>query len=1215
MSKKTNSSKLIDEDTYKKINELLSTMKPGNEFEMVLYGYEVHLSLEKYIQVLKYLNYISKSKKYEVIHQDMLDVIYRESENTTYRITIDGIDDINRNIEQLHQYKSHTTFNVYLKKILEKASHMSIMKKIKDKENLVDYSDMNLRFRLSEENKVTKEETDKLTNLTYESIPDITFRLKQRISFYIHGTSKSDEFIKIDITTTKMSKYLNNVNNGIPNYELEIELGIDNKSKKSELLDRMLSEATVLLKIVQQSNHIISNSKTAEIISEYCRIGNLDPTKIQYIDARQPISLEVRYLTENLPNRYCVTDKADGDRNFLIIIKNNVYLISTNLNVKDIGIKLPANLSKYNDSILDGEYIFIPSKNRHLFMAFDCLFKGTEDMRKQANLFTRLHAADEIITNCFIFNEQKGFEIKDYEIKIKDNKAQNEFNIENIVKFHNEQLKNYMDTLNKDMEKSKEYPLIRRKYFISVYGAKQWEIFRYSLLLWNKYTTDTTFKCPYILDGMIYQPLEQAYVSNARESKLSDYKWKPPEKNSIDFYIKFYRDRISKKIVTVYDNSNDAYVKNKSYKICHLYVGSHGKFGEEPVLFREDQGGYICHLFLGEGENEVVDIDGNLLSDGTVVEFYYNNDPEQDDKFRWIPIRTRYDKTESVLRYGRRYGNYIDTANGVWRTIINPILVADFEDLAKGNNEKTGNYYYDDKLNKLREKIGHAEIILSAKENVYFQKKTDLAAPMRKFDNIIKSNIIYTYCNPVFNNDKSNSVLDIGCGRGGDIMKFYYVQTAFYVGIDVDRDALTSTIDGAISRYTQLRKTHPGFFKCYFIQADARAHLDYDSQYKVLNGMSKDNTEMLNKFFSQEPSKRTYFDRINCQFALHYFLENDETFKNFKTNIKTYLKPGGYFLATTFDAHHVIEVFKKTQSTKYTEYYTNNKGEKKILFELIKKFKDFKPDEVITTGNALDVFMDWIFNEGDYKTEYLVDRNFIEKEFLQDCDLELVDTGMTYDLFLQQKEFYLDYVKYEENKKTQKSLMDVVTYYNEKDEINKGCYNYTKLFRYYIFRKKDREMKITNKKEQKGGTINFLDEKQYKIPKINDESSFYGSIAHLLKTHKLVPKSLSLKDLFSDFKLDLITDNNLNEDEIRKINKSIIVYHEDGKVKKKVIDGINILIAENKEGEYNINEIKNKPSSKYIMLYKENNHYRPIYKIINDGNIRGILNIGSEFLN
>ena len=43
-----------------------------------------------------------------------------------------------------------------------------------------------------------------------------------------------------------------------------------------------------------------------------------------------------------------------------------------------------------------------------------------------------------------------------------------------------------------------------------------------------------------MLDGLIYHPLIQSYV--IKNSKFVEYKWKPVDKNSIDFYIEFEKD-------------------------------------------------------------------------------------------------------------------------------------------------------------------------------------------------------------------------------------------------------------------------------------------------------------------------------------------------------------------------------------------------------------------------------------------------------------------------------------------------------------------------------------------------------------------------------------------------------------------------------------------------------------------------------------------------
>ena len=98
---------------------------------------------------------------------------------------------------------------------------------------------------------------------------------------------------------------------------------------------------------------------------------------------------------------------------------------------------------------------------------------------------------------------------------------------------------NFYSLLNHDIDQSTSVPLIRRKYYMASLGIKNYEIFKYSVEFWNKYERDGSIKFPYILDGLVYHPLVQTYNVNMQESKYHEYKWKPPNKNSIEFYIEF----------------------------------------------------------------------------------------------------------------------------------------------------------------------------------------------------------------------------------------------------------------------------------------------------------------------------------------------------------------------------------------------------------------------------------------------------------------------------------------------------------------------------------------------------------------------------------------------------------------------------------------------------------------------------------------------------
>lgn len=1218
MSNKSNIS-LPDNIDINDVQKLYNKIDKDREFELMLFNFNnINLSYEQYLKTLEFLSKRAKLQKLEVVNSNSLDINYVNPDNgANYRISIDGVENINKYMKMLHQWKNHVIFRVMANKYLDEGdkvkSEYSILKKVKEKENTIDIQDIYVRARLAEEVEPTKAELEKLINLKQDEILNISFRYKQRVSVYLKGKSKDElDYVKIDLTTTNSSKDINRIENMVPNYELELET----KSKKpeQEYFNMLFQEAMLLLKIIQQSNFVTTLSKEKFVIQEYAKIGGLNADKITSLDGRKPESLEIQYVTEVLPNNYAVTDKADGERYFLIILQNRVYLISNNLHVKDTGMELEKKLAKYNGTILDGELIFLPNKNRHIFMAFDCLFNGSKDNRKNPNFLERIKEADDVIANCFILEKQKGYEFKEY-------KSKGAYNLDDMVKFNEAEIKIFMDNLNHDIEQEKKYPLIRRKYFIPATGAKSWEIFKFSSMLYQKYTEDDNIKCPYLLDGLIYHPLNQDYNTNTRESKFKEYKWKPPTKNSVDLFVVFEKNKDTGKVQNVYDNSDDENIKNKPYRICNLYVGKVDEYGvEQPVPFREQEDGSKTYILLQDGE--VRDLEGKILADKTVVEFYYNDDASVNPKFRWIPLRTRYDKTEAVLRYRKQYGNYITVANKVWRSIVNPVLMSDMTDLAKGNDEKSGVYYYDKKLDSMRQKIGKDIIISSNKENAYYQVKNNIAKPWRAFNNFIKSIMIYTHCNPMYVDNKQLTILDMGCGRGGDILKYYYAKVQFCLGIDYNKENLLNPLDGAISRYSEQKKRKPNFPKMEFIQADAGSLFNYDDQFRALGGMSNDNKQIMEKYFSKDEKKRYTFDRINCQFVIHYMFKNDDTFANLKQNIRDYLKPGGFMMVSTFDAEKIVEALG--DKDKYTIYYTTPKGEKKILFEIIKKFGNLNTKSPIGVGNAIDFYGAWMFQEGHYETEYLVDRRYIEKEFLEECDLELIDTDLFDNQYELHKDFITNYTKYESVDETRKFLGDVKEFYKE-DEVNVGCRINDSMTRYYIFRRKD---KVTEKKpakqsrqikkSQKGGDcgLNLFNEEKFMIKNVEqDDLTYFRSVYDLFKTHKIIPKSETFEGFLENFKVKVGKKKNVEFDEkfFKEFNKSLKIVHENGDIEQTIINGINAYVINIDSGEYDIKIIDNNKKMSVVMI-KEGNQYRPLYKKSKKG-VVGIFNEKDELIN
>lgn len=1050
---------------YEDIKKIISNVTENSEFEFDLNkDKDTTINYEKYIKLLKYLSRISKQNKYEFKETVELDVNYTQIFNNkriTYRITINDQTLINMYISQLHNKNNLVIYEILLKHIINKKyeNKLKIYKKIKildhTESNTYDIDDIYVRIRLaSEENLTNKEISEVLNDIIIkkkESIDNkinsnITFRLKQRCSVIIENNKKYQ--ISIDLTKAKTTQKIHIIKNyEISTYELEVECFVKNKLIEKDfetILQSIFKESEILIKLIQGSNFILTKSEKDKVYIEYNKLFNHANTP-RNIDSKNVTSLEIQYL-DNLPNQYAITDKADGEHAFIFITMNKVYIITQNMYVKNTGIKLNKEQEIYNGSVIDGELIFLPKHNRYLFMAFDCLFISGNDIRYKNLLLDRLKNIELIIKQCFVFNKQTFTEIE----------YSNDTTMNDKINFYKKSLDKYFTNLNKDILIEKQYLLIRPKYFIPCSGIQNNEIYKYSQIFWNKYILEKQKNnYPYNLDGLVYQPLIQQYEINPKQK---DLKWKPPENNSIDFYIEFKKDEKTKKIYNVYDNVDNKIVEDNLgydidikdsenvsiYKICYLYVGKNIDGKEIPVIFNPSENNvnhdvHIAHLNVNS-DGIIKDVEGNIIQDKTVVEFYYDTSLTTHEKFRWVPIRTRHDKTEIVNRDKRKYGNNEMIAYRIWNSIKYPINFSDIELLADDNN-------YINHRSKLMNMISE-DIVASFKKEIYYNVDKNIAElikPQTNFHNLIKTMLIISYLSTKFNNNIKKSILDVACGEGGDIYKFYQAHVKNVVGIDNNFNNLHS-INGAIQRYNDM--TVPNVPKMEFINADFTIPLISENQLQVITDRTINNKKLLIKYFDEKYK----FDGLNIQFAFHYFLRNEETWKNTCDNINRTLKNEGYVIITTFDAEKIDEALKQNDG-KYTQYININENNI-MLHDIIKKYDD--KQKIYKTGNAIDVHISRFMDNNIYMTEYLVDKRFIVPELKEKCNLDLIDTDLFENIY-NKNDSYINLISKYETKPKMKSFLNKLTlYYDMTNDTNKECFKITKLNRYYVFRKNEK---------------------------------------------------------------------------------------------------------------------------------------------------------------
>jgi hypothetical protein len=1006
------------------IYNIFSRLEKDIEFEIMFNNYknDNKLSMNNFIHVLNFIGHRAKTNDMKLEEKTILDISYNIDNLINHRISINGLDNINKILNLIHQRKNNIIFSLLITQF-NKDKNIDYITKFKKLKDIYDMDEYDIRVRMSHEKKMDNETFTKLSNIQVNEVSKIIYRYKQRITLTIFDND--DGKLKLDLTIIKSSNTPQDLHIVPEDYEIELEYEIGKNKLDEKLLKKILNEAEIIKQVLEKCEVIINKNESNNIINSYKKlVFGIEHNQYTNLYSMQPISVEVQHVVDKIPNKYSVTDKADGQKYQLYIENKNIYLISNNLVVK----KTKYEYKKYKDvSVFEGELIHIKNNNCYLFMIFDCLFFDGKDIRNEVLLKNRLKYINEFLNNMDI----KYYDVKEYS---------KDFNIEKQEEYYIEEINKYYNNLNNIIKKSDDNDIIfHPKIFLFPTGGDNSEVYSFSNILWTLCTDNNKNLCPYLLDGIIYTGIEQKYTKDKRDHKYPIYKYKPPSTNSIDVYITFQKNIENGGYLDIYDNSINGVNINKIFRVVNFYVGDTIDNKEIPIPFLREENNHEAYLPLER--DHIRDMEGNLVNDNTVVEIIYNNDPSIPHQYRWSILRTRWDKSESIIKYNKQYGNYKDVAIKIWKSMIEAVTIDEIKKLSRPDT-------YNSQMKILSSRIDTKVISSERAQDIYYQKITNLGKIFKSYHNWIKSIIIYVYCMQ-HNKDKysdkliKNRVLDLGFGRGGDLMKYYTTRVQEIVGIDPDYEGLFGAIDSAFIRYKQNVSKFPDFPNTVMIHADASLPFESDIQEKKFGNMRPDNKSLIDKYLN----KNSLYDIINCQFALHYLFGTEYSVNNFTNIIKYNLKKDGYFICTLFDPYQVSKILNKNDV--FTSYYTDDEGQKTKFFEIIKKFNGEIKDE---PGQLIDVHMSWISEPGKYLSEYFVTEKFLVKN-MEKAGCVLYDTDYFHNIYNINKEWFLNVINHEENVKNKKFYMESRKFYEELKGADKESLIWNELFRFYIFKK------------------------------------------------------------------------------------------------------------------------------------------------------------------
>ena len=719
-------------------------LQPNIEMEAVI---KREISTERFKYLAKCLEEkcATTSGFEKVNNPEVLDIFLfttDKKKDSSIRYSITGIDNIRAYCKE--DNSSHFT-KMYKTNILWTAQELQNLRglppnyyrndimvlDVNDHDNLRFNSKLEIQFDDKSGKFIDREAEQKYQNLQnfiqsvgWENVKK-TFRFKKRTSFL------TGDGFRIDLTIVKSSKKVINLTgreelyqtklfrdsnclNEKENFEIEIEY-VGDKLNAVDICNGFSEHCKfVICKLFFRNNNIVTSPKKREILDEYVKcilhmihssvdknisdiketlkrlenpaekqkqqtiLSSLESTKRKiesqtgsyqynpneknkffYIPNVVSMSMENIQSTfpRNIINGFTVTDKADGETMILFVSSDkSVYMIDSNLEVNKINAKLRSDIS---GTIIAGEYI--DDNQSSSFWVFDAYYYKKHDIRFLPLI--NKDADDTIISDCRIG-------------KAHDILANIEITDETLSDMR---IKNFL------------------------YGD---DIFKLSKQIW-----DNKDLYPYKLDGLIYTPqLEPVgydsgrfdYFTQMRTAWFRNLKWKPAEENTIDFLVKFEKERIvvnkekntyierdKIKYISVVNGGNSEF---KAYKTLELWCGfkssiirnpcgeigntSSSTYIEKYIDTRftptnpYNELAYIANIPCEDINNGIYGInDRTKIIDNTIIEFRYNMHKKCDNKeeefFRWEPLRTRHEKTneyhialknkERVFRIFKKY--------------------------------------------------------------------------------------------------------------------------------------------------------------------------------------------------------------------------------------------------------------------------------------------------------------------------------------------------------------------------------------------------------------------------------------------------------------------------------------------------------------------------------------------------------------------------------
>lgn len=784
-------------------------------------------------------------------------------------------------------------------------------------------------------------------------------------------------------------------------YEVEVELlrdeNTDTEAKALQCLVRGIGE---ILRAIQKNTLLIRKSVQDRVLGAYKALVGSDkfrgvnPVTLEVDNIRPPSEegmapKDAEDKTFSIQAGYNVTDKADGLRALgFCDSKGELFLIDLGMNIYRTGLRSP----KVADSLVDGEWVTRSAEGKALnhYLIFD--------------MYTAPGKVDV---------SQLPFAV------IEDIKQDSRWN---RIQAWGEAWKEGIETVARELTDATRMRVSIKQFSFAVPGPSA---------VFEACTKVLSMPRIYNTDGLILTPNRSALPAVAGDTFWEQFKWKPAKDNTIDFLATYERDvevSLADKVTIGIHPDTGANVR---FKTMRLYVsakkdpayddpratvlneaplpvrGKKARIPRQPILFNPidypDTMASVCYREITidpETGNEYVTTEDTAepIPNRCIVECRY--DPAAAPGWRWVPMRIRHDKTERLLR-----GEVLRTMNGertamsVWKSIYDPVTLSM---IMTGSDTPAT-----DEL-AVVEKAIDPDIARKYYERKAPKEDLSIVQGLREFHNLwVKDTILYK----TILRGGGKKLLDMACGKGGDMRRWADNRVLFVLGVDVAGDNIRGTHDGAYKRYMDnlVRFGRERYPQMLFVIGDSSKRLDNGAA-----GATPEEADMLRTVFGQSPSgpvpravemrsagiMREGADAAVLMFAIHYFFKDKETLDGLVENLRANVKVGGYFAGCCFDGQRVFNMLRAVEQG---HARVGKEGDVPV-WSITKEYtaEDLTADDE-SVGLAIDVEFLTI---GTKHREYLVSFEYLKKrlrevgfELMGDDDLKAVGLRSSTNMF------------------------------------------------------------------------------------------------------------------------------------------------------------------------------------------------------------------------